>query len=218
MENKDTALLCGVQKFPDRPPCRHTKGYRTTHPNYGPCYKHGGNLPTMQVGMARKRVRENMAFLGKPIEIDPHEAVIQDIHRTAGHIEYLRDYLDRMEAKKGEDMTLMQVTANGLDIAAAYKIYQEERKHLVNICKAAVGMGIAERQVQLAEDQGKLLAAVLQAFMGDPDLKLTPQQQSSARVVMKRHLSAIPAISHLVAPGKLPSELPPPVLLSDEEA
>jgi hypothetical protein len=51
--------------------------------------------------------------------------------------------------------------------------------------------GIAERQVQLQEAQGALLADVIKAIL--EDLELTKEQRQSAPGVVRRHLTALSA-------------------------
>src|ERR1700688_2361201 len=48
------------------------------------------------------------------------------------------------------------------------ELYFGERKHLLDICKTAIGCGIAERQVRLAEAHGEIIANVLKGVLSDP--------------------------------------------------
>jgi hypothetical protein len=71
-------------------------------------------------------------------------------------------------------------------------LYQAERSHLVNVCKAAIACGLAEREVRLAEQQGQLLAELLRAVFSDPALGLTVKQRAAAMTVASQHLRALP--------------------------
>lgn len=63
-----------------------------------------------------------------------------------------------------------------------------ERDRIVKYAKTAHDMGIAEREVRLAEQQGQLLASVIRNVLGDLDL--TPEQQALAPKAIGRHLRA----------------------------
>jgi len=65
----------------------------------------------------------------------------------------------------------------------------QERERCVKFAKTAHDMGIADRQIQLAESQGALLAGVIRAVLGDLDL--TPEQQARVPEVVPRHLRAV---------------------------
>lgn len=63
-----------------------------------------------------------------------------------------------------------------------------ERDRIVRYAKTAHDMGIAERDIRLAERQSELLATVLQGVLGD--LELTPAQQALAPKAIGRHMRA----------------------------
>jgi hypothetical protein len=97
----------------------------------------------------------------------------------------------------GRTKTRQGVGAEGpidvTDEAAAVNIwlqlYQAERKHLVQVCTAALNAGVEERRVRLAEQQGATLAGVIRAVLAD--LQLTAEQQSRVAEVVPRHLRAV---------------------------
>lgn len=65
----------------------------------------------------------------------------------------------------------------------------QERDRCVRYAKTAHDMGIAEREVRLAEKQGELLASVIRNVLGDLDL--TAEQQGRVPDVVGRHLRAV---------------------------
>lgn len=71
------------------------------------------------------------------------------------------------------------------------QLYWKEREHLVKVSTAAVKAGLDERMVKLAENQGKLVADMLRAVLGD--LELTEEQHARALEVVPRHLRALSA-------------------------
>lgn len=93
--------------------------------------------------------------------------------------------------KRGWDKTLTQVTPDlRISISVWMEMYQKERSHLVAVCKAAVTMGVAERAVRIAEDQGQLMASVIMAIFNDTALGLTYEQRLAFPEIARRHLEA----------------------------
>lgn len=69
-------------------------------------------------------------------------------------------------------------------IRALVGLEAQERDRVVRFAKVAHDMGIAEREVKLAESQGQLLASVVRNILGD--LTLTPEQLEQAPGVIQR--------------------------------
>ena len=59
--------------------------------------------------------------------------------------------------------------------------------------------GLAEREVQIAEQQGRLVASIVRAILGDEVLALSPAQLERASEVVSRHF-------RLVGPSDTSSE------------
>ena len=137
-----------------------------------------------------------MATYGLPREVDPHAAVLEEVHRTAGHVAWLYDKIQQLgeEVEKGSlgDQTLHQFTSMGLKASVWVEMYQTERAHLLKASKSAVDMGVSERQVQLAEEQGRMIAMLLQQFIDSQEIALTPAQRAVAPKVIRRLLTAMP--------------------------
>jgi hypothetical protein len=177
--------------------CSNPAGWNTDHPGSGHCRYHGGAMPNhtkkAQLARAEEEMRVQNMIYGTPIEeISPEEAILQELARTAGHVQWLYEKMQEVGEERGQDAPLEQSTKLGRTPAVWVDLYQRERSHLVSVAKTASTMGIQERQIKLAEEQGQLLAAVIRSFMNDPQLGLTPQQMVDAPEVMRRHLAAIP--------------------------
>lgn len=69
-------------------------------------------------------------------------------------------------------------------VRALVGLEAQERDRVVRFAKVAHDMGIAEREVKLAESQGQLLASVVRNILGD--LTLTPEQLEQAPGVIQR--------------------------------
>lgn len=76
------------------------------------------------------------------------------------------------------------IFASGEAVRALVGLEAQERDRVVRFAKTAHDMGIAEREVKLAESQGALLASVVRNILGD--LELTAEQQELAPGVIQR--------------------------------
>lgn len=145
------------------------------------CRKHGGKAPQSLAAVERRR-QERRALLaaetfGLPVERDPHTALLEELYRTVGAVEWLGAVvsdLDRSEVTWGKTETLDKQASDfpGTDTKHAasvnvwVELWQRERKHLVAVSKACIDAGIEERRVRLAESQGVMLATVIRSVVG----------------------------------------------------
>ena len=63
-----------------------------------------------------------------------------------------------------------------------------ERKHLVVVAGKMIELGLQEREVHLAEQQGRLWASIMRAVLGDQALGLSPAQIEKAPEIVSKHL------------------------------
>jgi len=172
------------------------------------CKLHGGRAPQVRRAAERRvaaaKADRAVATLGLPIATDPAEALLDEVCRTAGHVRWLGSLISEMAPESlvwGRSGTERSTTTGGPAVAQEYAqvaetaqpsvwltLYQAERAHLATVCKAAITCGIAERQVRLAEGQAALVAAVLRAALGDPELGLSAPQIEISHRVAARHL------------------------------
>lgn len=162
------------------------------------CVKHGGGSPVVrakaQERLAAAEAERAAAAFGLPVEVNPHDALLQELHRTAGAVQWLGA---QVQAIPVEDLTwgktrethgtqLEKGVDNGVtysaEVNAMVRLWQSERKHLVDVSKACISAGIEERRVRLAEAAGQQLASVVRAVLDR--LELTDVQKSRALVVV----------------------------------
>lgn len=186
---------CGANKRQGPGTCRNPAGFKTTHPGTGFCHLHFGNSPNHKTAAMKQIATTAVTTYGLPRDIDPRAALLEEVHRTAGHVAWLQVKVAELEdtdvtwgiteAKKstGKDGDSLTQTAA---VNVWVQLYQAERKHLIDVCKAAIAAGIEERRVKLAEEQGALMATVIRGILAD--LNLTAAQTALVATVVPRHL------------------------------
>lgn len=116
-----------------------------------------------------------MTTFGKPIpeSSDPDLAgslLLEEIRWTAGHLAWLREIIGGLDegalvwGDKASQHQVGQGPEGPVDVATTSQaagvnvwldIYHQQQKHLLACCKVAIDAKIAERRVQLAEQEGE---------------------------------------------------------------
>lgn len=152
--------------------CQLDAGRGTGHFGYGACSLHGGNTPTLETNGARKAGGEIIMKMAKgygmPVKIDPHQALLDEVARCAGHVAFLKDRIDFFELELGT-----QVLVPAME--QLIEMYRQERLMLTKAAKMAIDAGIAEQRVAMERAKGMLLVDVLKEVFGG--LQLTVEQQ-----------------------------------------
>lgn len=208
MDNPKTCDRCATPHNPDR--CdghaKSTGRQCAAWPIKGGrvCIKHGGKAGQVRTAAERRikqaKALKAVAAFGLPREIDPREALLEEVYRTAGAVDWLQRQVQALQDEQvvwgvTEEVTKDSGEFPGVDVTRAaevnvwVKLWQAERAHLVRVAKEAIAAGIEERKVRLAEQQGALLADVIRRILGDLDL--TPAQQARVPEVVPRHLRAV---------------------------
>lgn len=157
------------------------------------CAMHGGKTPAV-VAKAEQRLQERQALLaaesfGLPREVDPHTALLEELHRTAGAVQWLGAIVADLDQGEivwgrtkeklgGEDAgTTREARPNAFVL-----LWQSERDRLAKVAKTCVDVGIEERRVRIAESAGQQLASVVRAVLDR--LQLTDEQRVLALAVV----------------------------------
>lgn len=142
-------------------------------------------------------------------KVDPGEVLLRLVSQSAARAEFLAQLLaeqyDRVDA--GEDTTTLPKRLSVLvgrtfalnrdgqpvpiaeAVRALVQLEGEERDRCANFATKAVAAGLLERQVQLAERQGALIADVLRAVLGDDRLGLSQDQLAIVPGLVREHLA-----------------------------
>lgn len=172
--------------------CTRPAGWGTPHPGTGRCKLHGGSTPSHTVASVKALAEAAVTTFGLPREIDPRDALLEEVYRTAGAVDWLSTKVRELESdavvwgKAEESPDDVKYKAS---VSVWVQLLQNERAHLVRVCKETIQAGVEERRVRLAEQQGAMLASVIKAVLAD--LGLTAEQQALVPEVVPRHLRAV---------------------------
>jgi hypothetical protein len=193
--NKKTGSQCGAVALAGQNICRY----------------HGGAAPqSLKAGERRvteEKARVLVGTYGRKVETTATEALLDEVKWTAGHVAWLRERVQEIEAVEdagadaenglvwgttrrksgGEDRGVTEEAVPSIWL----RLYQQERTHLVKVCSEAIRAGIEERRIRLAEQEGALVAQAIRAILAD--LNLTAEQQERVPEIVPRHLRALSA-------------------------
>ncbi len=148
--------------------CRKTAGWGTTHPGVGRCKLHGGNTPAGIKNAQSQAAELEVANYGLPVDVDPHTALVMELHRSAGHAAYLHAKVQSLdEAEMEGPVGGAQGGIPEHKPSVWIVMYNAERKHLAEIAAACIKAGIEERRVRVAEQTGQLFADALRGILSE---------------------------------------------------
>lgn len=164
------------------------------------CWQHGGNIPVVQKKAAKRVALDELGLLNDDYRIDPTQALLDEITRANGEVQYWGARVRELEESSltygvvseeaGIDQdktTNMTKEASGLNIV--YTAWVEARERLTKVAAIAIRVGVEERRVQLAEQQGIMIAGVIHRILGQ--LQLTPVQSDLVTTVVPSVLREI---------------------------
>lgn len=131
--------------------------------------------------LASQQASKAVVTYGLPRDISPTDALLEEVRYSAGHVAWLREKVRELEDEdlvwgKTEEAEKSATEFAGVDVTYSAKpnvwleLYYRERKHLLEVTKAAISVGIEERVVRLAEAQGQLLNATIRRILARLDL------------------------------------------------
>jgi len=181
-------------------PCR-----QWPEPDQDVCRFHGGRAPqAIAKAEERRRVAEasgQVMTLGLSLEVSPDQALLDELYRTAGEVAWLDVKVRELDA---DDLVwgVTRVKDGGDDRGttkeakpnAWYLLWVAARDRLVKVAEACKKANIEERRIQLAEDQGRLIAGAIQQIL--TALQLTDEQQARVPQIVPtilRQLTPAPA-------------------------
>ncbi len=183
-ENNPFGEKCGARKTDGSGGlCRNDAGYGTDHPGVGSCKHHGGSTEAGKKRAATLLAQRVVGGYHGEIDIEPHDGILWCVRMAAGEIQHINEHAALAAADQEADdpqhfasrklQALMMERAKAMDRLAKYS-------------KAALDANVAQRQVEIAEGYGTILAQLLGAVF--KDLDLTAAQWRAAPLIAERHL------------------------------
>jgi hypothetical protein len=172
---------------------------------------HGGAAKQVRAAgrrnVALAAIKEQLTSLGGSIDVDPAEAMLAMVREAAWNVAYLRELVSALRGGVDDAEGQYVLNADGVaelhpsyvgaqiavrlapddwraDPHVLVKMYNDERDRLVKFAKLCRDAGVQERQVQIAEEQGRWLATVLDLVLDQ--LNLTEAQRDRLPAIMGR--------------------------------
>lgn len=137
------------------------------------CDYHGGNTPQARAA-AQRRLEAREAekaverFAVKVPNVTPSEALLEELQWTVGNVAYFRSKvqdLDEQSLVMGVSKVVQDTRGRSSTAEAKpsvwYEMWMRERDHLVKVAAACVKAGVDQRRIELAEQEGLLVAGVV---------------------------------------------------------
>lgn len=202
-ENNPHIPKCGAKNRGNGQPCQHPAGAGTQHVGYGYCRRHGGNTRSQILGAAKLEAKaRSLAPMGPEVTIDPYDAILRCIWISAGEVQYCSDRIRELdpedvlvrfrEQQDGSEGGYVK-TSSDVGLHAWVTARRAALDALARYSKMAIDVGVAERQVALAERVGVMIGTLVAAVLDE--LSLSTEQKLIAPEVVRRHLTQIAAHS-----------------------
>lgn len=181
--------------------CRRPAGWNTDHKGAGHCANHLGTTANHRAHAQRLLAEREITRLGLTLveaagdhaRIDAREVLALELWRTHVNV----TVLEQLVSELGTDQLYGKLYhADGGETGRALPhvlvtMYEEERRHLVNVAAAAARAGVEERRAQIEQDKALLVADVIRKAIDAID-GLTAIQRQQAMVGAAGALRALP--------------------------
>lgn len=138
------------------------------------CRYHGGAAPHARAAGIRRA--EQAAFdaaanaavttLGLPVDIEPHQALIDELCRTQGHVVWLATRIAAADLTGSGLGDLEEQVAEGANQPSVLlRTYQAERAHLTRVAVECIKAGVEERRVRAIEAEAGQVQAYTRALL-----------------------------------------------------
>lgn len=182
-QERDGKLICGAKKRGKDEACGSSPV-----PGGVRCGRHGGNSPKAKTA-AEARIAEQelnhaigtLGIIDKYPDIDPAQALLQEIRISHAHVQWLRERVAEVEPNElvwGITKTEVGIGAQGpVDMTVQeagfstwYRIYLTEREHFAKLTTMALKAGIEQRRIELEEQKAELVVVALKQIFAQLNL------------------------------------------------
>ena len=186
-----------------------TQGWGTDHPGVGRCRFHGGSSPNARRAAAEQIERENLErdarALGVPVDVDPLQGVLNQMHITLGELQWMRQVViaeherdpeslwrGTMKVTRVEDPEhgVKTTTEAGARLSVRLKTYAEWKRLYRDLVQVVLAHGVAQQVIAIAEQEaetfGALVAAALDAAGVQGDARVAALDAARDRFLLIR--------------------------------
>jgi hypothetical protein len=190
---------CPAQSKQKKQQCGKPAGWGTDHVGSGLCRIHGGTSPGGRKQGQRIAATKAARTLGLPVEIDPAEALLQEVWRSQGHVIWYGEVVAQLrksdvgwgitkEKRGGDDWG----TTNEAKVNIYVALYNEERKHLARVSAEAIKAGVEQKRLDLETHRAEMVVSMLGSIFDG--LELTPEQASKLDELVPKALTGLAAL------------------------
>lgn len=176
--------FCGGPKRQGEGTCTRPAGWGTPHPGIGRCKLHGGSTKSHVEAARQELARRELAKVWR-VDVDPVMDPAAEMRRLAGQMRHALDELGSRLEGDGEPCDVCGRGDLALDSPPAVAWLRQQRE-LRQLLEAMERLGLMDRQVQVSESQGQILASVIRAVL--LQLSLTDEQTVKANEVVPAEL------------------------------
>lgn len=186
--------------------CAKAAGWGTGHPGVGRCTLHLGSTTRNEVAGLVILARREAAVMGVPLDIEPHNAILECIRIAAGEVQYASDRVAALtpdeavgevitrthrpvkEAGGGEDplTPVIETKEESPQLHIWIKVRHLAMDRVVAYSTAALKAGVEERQVAIAEQQGQMMAVAIMAILTELGVAERPEVPGIVRAQLAR--------------------------------
>jgi len=154
------------------------------------CRMHGGSAPqNIAAGERRQKhesARKVVQTYGLPVITTPEQALLDELYRTLGHVQYLGAVIAKMT-----DSDLKQVDSTGkFERKSVWvELYQDERAHLARVGRDCITAGIEERKVAQLEALATDIVGLIRRVIDR--LELPPALRDQAHIIVAEELRGL---------------------------
>ena len=188
---RDSAKLCGA-KTQTGAACRHYSGFKTDHPGFGRCYRHGGSNPNGKRAAAKELVAEvvravdarRTPFYGQPGKTTARAALREELARSTSIVAHLEAMLGGAVGGLDPEARNAALSPAQLETLKALHI---ERAHLVRVSETVTRLELDRLDVETLEDISNRIGRGLMGFIEAVGLEpRDPQVRRAAREFLQK--------------------------------
>lgn len=204
----DSEKHCGARTRPGYH-CKRPKGWGTGHVGVGPCKKHFGKTPTLEVQGQRMLAQQLADRLSIPVHIHPYVALTDALAIEWGFVEHFRQQVIALdpsmeyvrptsklrrplnEGKDGEDpaVVIEEITEAPVDVNIAIRQLGVWLGRSTKLSKDIASLGIDDRKLKLEEERGHEIGDAVMAILAGLNITM----DAKVRALVHRELLAIDA-------------------------